>query len=354
MRISKTGRIAINDYRIVRKHKSRGEDGLCFFLYNIHVNMYNVFDSLDEVLQNMDNKKLKTLGMLAVIGGNVIFGFSFLFSKVALELVEPSVLIAVRFTVAFIVLNLVVLFGKIIGKDKFSFSLKNKPKKQILLLALCQPVVYFIAENYGIKLTSSSFAGIIIALIPIAGIVLDAVIMHSHIGIMQIVCAGMSFIGVILTTIGAKNLESSTIGLALLLIAVVSGALFYVFSKNSSEYYSPLERTYVMFGIGSIVYIIVAIIQSFGHFDEVIKALSVGQFWVCIAYLAVVSSVMAFLLLNFGSNHVSVTRATLMANSTTVISILAGVVFLNEGFSLIQLLGAIIIILSVTVGNLKV
>lgn len=30
---------------------------------------------------------------MAVIGGNVIFGFSFLFSKVALDIVEPIVLI---------------------------------------------------------------------------------------------------------------------------------------------------------------------------------------------------------------------------------------------------------------------
>lgn len=299
------------------------------------------------------NKTNKTLGMLAVIGGNVIFGFSFLFSKVALEIVEPSVLIAVRFTVAFLVLNIIVLAGRISGSEVFKVSLKNKPKKQILLLALCQPVIYFIAENYGIKLTSSSFAGIIIALIPIAGIVLDAVIMKSRIGIMQVLCAGLSFVGVILTTVGARNLESSTLGLGLLLIAVVAGALFYVFSKNSSEYYSPLERTYVMFGIGSAVYIVVALIQSVGHFREVAAALTVGNFWICIAYLAVVSSVCAFLLLNFGSNHVSVSRATLMANSTTVISILAGVVFLKENFSLIQLLGAVIIIVSVTVGNLN-
>lgn len=35
--------------------------------------------------------------------------------------------------------------------------------------------------------------------------------------------------------------------------------------------------------------------------------------------LAIVSSVIAFLLLNFGSNYISVSKATLMANTTTVI-----------------------------------
>lgn len=297
-------------------------------------------------------KQKEVLGTLAVLGGNVIFGFSFLFSKVALGIVEPSVLVAVRFTVAFAVLNLIVLIGKTIGKEKFSFSLKGKPKKQILMLALCQPVVYFIAESYGIKLTSSSFAGIIIALIPIVGIVADAVLMHSKIQGRQILCAVMSVVGVGLTTVGAKDLDSSVIGLALLLVAVVAGSLFYVFSKSSGVYYNPLERTYVMFAVGSAVYIITALVQSAGAYTQAFAGLLNPTFWVCIAYLAIVSSVCAFLLLNFGSNHVSVSKATLMANSTTVISIIAGVVVLGESFGLMQIIGAIVIIVSVTIGDI--
>ncbi len=294
-------------------------------------------------------ERKETAALLAVIGGNVIFGFSFLFSKVALDIVAPTVLIAVRFSVAFLVLNIIVLVQKILKKG--SFSLKGKPKKQVLLLALCQPVIYFIAESYGIKLTSSSFAGIIIAMIPIAGIVLDAIIMRSQITKKQIVCALLSVGGVVLTTIGAKNMDSSTLGLIMLLIAVVAGSMFYVFSKGAGSFYNPLERTYVMFGVGSAVYVIAAAVQSYGHYDEVINSLKTPSFWLCIAYLAVCSSVVAFLLLNFGSNHVSVSKATLMANSTTVISIIAGVVVLKESFSISQVLGAVIIIASVTLGE---
>lgn len=297
---------------------------------------------------NSSEKNIKLLALLAVIGGNVIFGFSFLFSKVALEIVEPTILIAVRFTVAFAVLNLIVLVGKLFKKETFSFSLKGKPKKQVLLLALCQPVIYFIAESYGIKFTSSSFAGIIIAMIPIVGIVSDAVIMHSKISIKQIICAVLSVIGVVITTIGADNMESSAIGVVMLLVAVVAGSMFYVFSKNASADYNPLERTYVMFAVGSLVFMIIAAIQSIGKYEELAEGLRVPAFWGCIAYLAVCSSVVAFMLLNFGSNYVSVSKATLMANSTTVISILAGVLILHEAFSIAQVIGAVIIIVSVT------
>ena len=64
---------------------------------------------------------VKTKAMLAIILGSTIFGFSFLFSKVILDMTVPSVLLAVRFTLAFLVLNIVVLLGK--GKIDFGGNL---------------------------------------------------------------------------------------------------------------------------------------------------------------------------------------------------------------------------------------
>lgn len=299
-------------------------------------------------------KNKKTLGMIAVVIGDTIFGFSFLFSKVALSMVSPSVMIAIRFLTAFIVLNLIVLVNKLL-KDKalFEFSLKGKPIKPILLLALCQPCLYFIAESYGIKFTSSSFAGIIISLIPITGILTDVIFLKTKVLKKQIVCAILSVFGVVLTTIGASNINSSVFGLLFLIVAVLAGSFFYVLSKNAGEFYNPLERTYVMFMVGTIVYMVPAIFEAVKSPEVVIEAVSTPIFWGCILYLAVISSVVAFMLLNFASNHVSVTSATLLANLTTVISIFAGVIFLKESFTLVQIIGAVIILLSVTYGSLK-
>ena len=296
----------------------------------------------------------KKLGLVAVIIVEIIFGFSFLFSKLLLNMVSPSVMIAVRFLVAFIVLNLIVLVNKLLGdKALFTFSLKGKPLKPLLKLAICQPCIYFIAESYGIKLTSSSFAGIIIALVPIAGIIADVIFLKAKIHKVQILCAILSVVGVALTTIGAAGLKSSTLGLLFLLIAVISGSMFYVFSKEAGEYYSPLERTYAMFMIGFIVYSIPAAFDIAKDSSQIITALNNPLFYVCMAYLAIISSVVAFMLLNYASNLISVTSATLLANLITVISIFAGVVFLHESLTLLQIVGAVIIIGSVTIGTLK-
>ncbi|MDO4870197.1 MAG: EamA family transporter [Bacillota bacterium] len=298
--------------------------------------------------------------ILAVITGNTIFGFSFIFSKMALQITLPSVLIAVRFVMAFIALNLIVVFGRMIkvsdgeggSRPLVRFSLKGKPLKYVILLALFQPILYFLCESYGIVYTSSAFAGTIIAIIPIGGIIFDVLIMHSKVRMRQIVCAVMSAVGVAITTVGAEGMKSSFLGLLILLGAVAAGSLFYVFSKKSGDDYNPLEQTYVMFALGSLVYTVFALIQCHGQYQElIIAALGEPKFIIAVLYLSVVSSVTAFIFLNYGTVRVTVSEASIFANLTTVISIIAGVVFLHEIFTPFQIVGAVIIIISVFFAN---
>jgi drug/metabolite transporter (DMT)-like permease len=260
----------------------------------------------------------------------------------------PSVLLAVRFSVAFLVLNIVVL----LGKGKIEFSLKGKPLKDILLLAIFQPVIYFFAESYGIAYTSSAFAGTIIAVVPIAGIICDILIMHVKVSRKQMICSVFSVIGVAITTLGVEGSKSSVLGIIMLFVAVMSAALFYVFSHKAGEYYNALERTYVMFAIGSVTFVSAALVQCAGHYDTlIIPAVTSMQFWGGMIYLSVFSSVLAFLTLNYGSYHIPVSQASIFANLTTVISIVAGVVILHERFTVPQMVGAAVILASVYISN---
>lgn len=299
---------------------------------------------------------LHTKSLLAVAFGNIIWGFSFLFSRMALDSTLPSVLVAYRFTAAFIVMNLIVLIGGAVRKSDGSrlveFSLKGKPLKNVLLLALFQPVLYFFCETYGIYYTSSSFSGTIIAVIPIMGIVFDRLIMKNNIRRVQIICAFVSVIGVVITTLGAEGMKSSLIGIIFLLGAVTSSALFYVFSKKSAEHYNAIERTYMMFLCGCVMFVGFALIQCRGDYAGLLLApVTDGRFMLCILYLSVFSSVVAFVSQNWGNNNVSVSEGTLFANVTTVVSIFAGVIFLHESFTIQQAIGAAAIIISVYIAE---
>lgn len=300
--------------------------------------------------------KIRKRALMAALVGNSIFGFSFLFSKIALDITVPSVLVAIRFLTAFIVLNIFVFAGSKIkrsdGSSFLEFSLKGKPRKYLILLAIFQPVIYFLAESYGIKYTSSAFAGTIISVIPLMGIVLDVLIMHVKVKKTQIGCALGSVIGVVITTIGVEKAQSSLVGVFMLLLAVCSGALFYVFSQKASEHYNAIERTYAMFAIASVVFGIIALLQCRGDYETMLlEPLTNISFWGAILYLSVFSSVAAFVILNYASTYISVSEASIFANLTTVISIVAGVVILKENFTIQQMIGAIIIIVSVYISS---
>ena len=104
--------------------------------------------------------------------------------------------------------------------------------------------------------------------------------------------------------------------------------------------------------IGAATFIVFALVQCRGQYHELIfSAFGEPAFVGGVLYLAVLSSVAAFIALNYGTVRVTVSEASIFANLTTVISIVAGVVFLHENFSLFQVIGAAIIIGSVYFAN---
>lgn len=170
---------------------------------------------------------------LAGLLGYSIFGFSFLFSKIALDLTTPFVLLSVRFLTAFLVLNLLLLTGKM------TLSLKGKPVKLLLLLGLVQPVLYFICEAYGIAVTSASFSGVMIGLAPVVGLVFGILFLKEKCTIFQAVCTVLSVVGVAMTTTGGFG-GASLSGFLLLMGAVVSAALFAIISRSAAAHFFPL------------------------------------------------------------------------------------------------------------------
>lgn len=284
--------------------------------------------------------KTSTLATLASLAGYSIFGFSFLFSKLALDLTTPFVLLSVRFLTAFLVLNLLLLTGRV------KLSLKGKPVLPLLLMGLVQPVIYFICEAFGISMTSSSFSGIMIGLVPVAGLIFGVLFLKEKCTLFQVICTLCSVVGVALTTSGGMG-DFSLPGFLLLLSAVTSGALFTVLSRSIADRFSAFERTYVMFALGSAVFTAIAVVESRGHFSALTAPLSSPLFWVAVLYLAVVSSVCAFLLINFSLNHISAGQSLIFSNFTTVISVLAGIFLMGDAFSPVQLVGIAIITASV-------
>lgn len=303
----------------------------------------------------MHNKKTHTLSLVFALLASAIFGMSFMFSKLALEVAKPTVLLAFRFLIAFTAMSLVILVNALVGKTRgrplFAFSLKGKPIGSLVLLGLIQPVLYFFCENYGILYTSSAVAGTIIAVVPIACIVTDVLILHEKVTRRQVICAVLCIGGVALIYMGGET-HISALGLVLLLMTVGCDAAYYTLSHRAAAKFTAFEVTYVMFTVGMVFFIPAALIQGSGRMAETfLPAIQSGAFWGAVVYLGIVSSVVAYFLLNFANAYLTVSEASLFSNVTTVVSVLAGVVLLKEPFGLWQIVGVAVILVCVYAAN---
>lgn len=291
-----------------------------------------------------DTVTIKAVG--AAILGNSFFGLSFLFSKVALGRIEPFVLLAVRFLTAFAVLHLILLFGKA------KIQLLGKPVWRILVLGIIQPVLYFTFENYGIRGTSSAFAGTMLATAPAVTLLAGFLILRECPSGIQTLGSILSVAGAAVISLTQQRGAASLAGILFLVCAVLASAGYNLMTKDTAESFTAFERTYVMIALGTVFFTMAAVLRVGGNFREmVLKPLADPSVWGSILYLACCSSVGAFFLLNYAFSYLSLAQASVFTNLVTVISIAAGVLFLKESFSAVQAVGSAVILAGVCLAN---
>lgn len=289
------------------------------------------------------NAKKQLMGIFAALTANVIFGFSFIFSKLALEIAEPLVILSARFTISFFVINILLLTGR------FKLNLKGKPKLKLILMGLMQPLFYFLFELYGLSLVSSALSGVIISLVPVLVMLLASVFLKEKPSFLQFVCTALSIIGVsaisVISNDGSKNY---LLGVILLIGAVVCAAFFNVLSRHESKNFSPFERTYMMFLLAAAGFNAISLVRYRGEYLlKLFEAAKAPEFLIAVFYLAVLSSVVAFLLYNYSTTQINVLQSASFSNIITVVTVLAGILILKERFGILEYILCVLIILGV-------
>lgn len=289
----------------------------------------------------------KYLPYLAGFGFATIFGFSFMFTRGALASIAPFHLLGLRFAIA--VLCLAAL--RLLRLVEFRVSLSQF--KGLLPLAVFQPLLYFPAETYGVKLTSSSQAGMMIAAIPIFVTIFAAVFLKEKTRPGQYPFILASVLGVlfILAMDRQEKLGGSLVGTLFLLAAVLAGAFYTVASRRAGQSFSPLQTTWVMMVVGAVAFNGIALSQHClaGELLNYLRPLA--AVWPAAVFLGVLSSVGAFFLMNFTMAKIPAAQGTVFSNLTTLVSIFAGAVFLKESLAWHQLVGAGIILAGVWGAN---
>jgi len=281
--------------------------------------------------------------LICAFAYSLIFGFSFLFTKRTLGYVSDVFhLLALRFAVAFVLMTLL----KIMGAIKINYSGKGIAK--LLLLAFLQPVLYFTFETLGISLVTSSQAGMMIACIPVFSVIFARIFLREKTTFKRNVYVMISVTGAMILSSG-DILKGSATGIIYLLIAVISAGAYIVISRSISIDRSPAAITYMMMGTGAFVFNAISLIRHGlrGEIGSFLNPLLIPDAIVGILYLGMLSSVLAFFLVNYTLSRIEVSKAALFANLTTVIAVIAGYFFLNERIEINQITGGAMILIGV-------
>ena len=290
----------------------------------------------------MKSTKTFTKAILAAVGVYTLWGFSFMASKVGQEHVKPFVLLAYRFDIAILLLSIPVLLGR------QKIKLRGKKIVPLLLLGFMEPCIYFIGEQYGIRLTNSAFSGVMIAVIPIVTLIMAAVFLKDRPTTPQWIFSLLSIAGIIVITLAENGGgELSAIGVLCLVLAVVAGSAYSVISRGISDEFSVYERTYIMQIMGAVFYTTLALIEQGGDVAAIIAPAANLDFVLAALYLSIGASVLGYTLFNYAVSNAPMANVMSLCNLTTVISVIAGIVILGEPFSIVSIIAMLAVLVGI-------
>ncbi|MEG0391794.1 MAG: DMT family transporter [Anaerovoracaceae bacterium] len=280
---------------------------------------------------------------------SVLFGLSFLGTKVALDGLSPIQLMAGRWTVALVVFLILIAAGKI------KIALKGKPIKYLVLLAIFQPCIYAATETWGINLTTLAESSILLAFIPVVVTGASIFIFKERVDGVTLGAILLAFLGVVITMAfsGEGSEGGHFLGYVLLMITVLCGAAYTILSGRLSRVFSPMEITFVMVLLGSICFNGAAFIMGEGVsayttlFTRPSTALAV-------VYLGLICSICCYSMMNYVFAHLPAHKASsLTMNIITLTGVLSGLLFRGESLHWNTGVGMILILMGVIGANRK-
>lgn len=292
---------------------------------------------------NKNNKNNKNvLVYLAAVAYAVIIGLSFLFTKLSLDVADPIDILAHRFMISFIVIVIPVLF-------KWAKVDYNKERIiKIIPLALLYPVLFFGFQTFGLQYATSSEAGILLASAPVFTLILATYFLKEETTLLQKISVIVSVSGVIYILImKGSSLDIANIrGIILLVLSALCMAGYSVMARKLTKEFTTIELSFIMIVISFIIFNSISVGRHLmdGTISNYFLPFANFNFVISIVYLGVLSTLGTSLLTNYILSKIEASKMSVFSNLGTVISIIAGVVFLNERVYYYHIIGSILIV----------
>jgi drug/metabolite transporter (DMT)-like permease len=280
----------------------------------------------------------------------VFYGISFPATRVALQDYQPISLITIRLAISSLLL---------MGVNIALYRRRGLPRAadlpKFMLVALFQPLLYFLFETYGLQEVSASISSVLVATIPIFSPLFSRFILHERLFLYPVLGAVLSLTGVALLVLFSESTAVETAsftirGILLLFGAVFSAVLYSIAVKALPTVYSPVTITAVQNTIGLLYFIPLFFLFEAG---ETLKTVPSRETVISILFLAVFSSSLAFIFLNYGILKLGPVRAIGMTNLIPIVTAIVSFLFFDELFSGLKIAGMVVILSGVVLAQVR-
>ncbi|WP_392537795.1 DMT family transporter [Legionella sp. 227] len=286
-------------------------------------------------------------GMVFLILAQIMVGVNIVFSKYLLSSIPVLFILALRFTLAAIIL--LPLHWLTPAKNKslsYYFSqLKQRDWFFIGAQAVSAGVLFNFLILCGLNYTDANVAGIITSALPAIIAIMSWIILGEKISGKKAICVGFATLGLIVIAcdkLVGLHVSHSFKGDALVLISLLPEATYYILSKMHANSLPVFLISSLLNAINAILLLICLGFNSWGGIT--IQFLD----WMILIILGL-SSGLFYVFWNFGCQKVDGVMASLSTAVMPLATVLIAWILLGERLTLGQAIGMGMVILSITV-----
>lgn len=279
-----------------------------------------------------DGKGIKALSALGLIVTTIIWGSAFVVMKNSVDIISPTYLLALRFTIASIAL--IAVFFK---------RLKLVNKTEILCGSLLGVFLFvsYLLQTYGVKYTTASKNAFITTLYVIIVPFLHWFFNKKMPSVNNIGAAVIAVFG--LALISLEGDLSINIGDLLTLFCGLFFAFHIVFVDRYTDHHDPVRLTVIQMVAAAILsWVLAPIMEGTQDFTVINGSMLIG-----LLYLGIFSTMICFLLQNVGQKHLSPNTTSIILSFEAVFGLVFSVIFLGEEVTPKLMAGCILLFSSV-------
>jgi drug/metabolite transporter (DMT)-like permease len=272
----------------------------------------------------------------------ICWGTSYGLTKDALTYTSVYLFIALRFSITFLCLLPVVIRDFALGRNK---DWRYAMPTGLVLSAI------FICEVNGVANTTASKAAVLISLFVIFTALAELIINKVMINKALMILSATSVLGVFLLTSSATFEVSLNQGDWLILTAALLRTIMVTVTKKQTQKREITTATLTAIQALTVASVAITLLLFTLSTDLTLPLNT--SFWFIITYLVLFCTLFAFFVQNYAVRTISPTKASLLMGSEPLFGAMFAILWLGEDFTILQLIGGILILVSVIFASLQ-